>query len=133
MPTGFLFEKIRFLADNEAMETKQKIIHWLPRILSFGYVLFFSLFAFDVFSGPFSWTMILAFAVHLLPSFLLLIAIVVSWKYDLFGFFIFFGFAVGYVFMVGFDRPWSWYAAISGPSAVVGILYLLSWRQRKHH
>jgi len=36
-----------------------------------------------------------------------------------------------YVLMVGFGRPWSWYAGISGPAALVGILFLISWWQKR--
>ncbi len=104
-----------------------KIIYWLPRILSIGFVLFLSLFSLDVFSEYSGWNAVLPLLIHLLPSFVLLGAVAISWKRDLIGAIIFFGFAVFYVFAVGFDRPWSWYAGISGPAAVVGIFFFLNW------
>ncbi len=42
---------------------------------------------------------------------------------------IFFFFAVYYVFMVGLNRSWSWYACIAGPALLIGILYWVNWRQ----
>jgi len=108
-----------------------KIIYWLPRILSIGFVLFLSLFALDVFSEYRGWDIVLPLLIHLIPSFVLLAAALISWKYDLAGAAVFLGFAVFYVFMAGLNRPWSWYAAISFPSALVGILFFLSWLQKK--
>lgn len=110
---------------------KRKIIHWLPRILSMAFVLFLSLFALDVFGEYTGWELVLALFMHLLPSLVLLGVIVISWKHDLAGAVVFFGFAVFYVFAVGFDRPWSWYAGISCPAAIVGILFLFNWFQKK--
>jgi len=107
------------------------IIHWLPRILSIAFVLFLSLFALDVFGEYSGWQAFLGFLIHLLPSFVLLAVILIAWKYNLVGAIAFFGSAVFYVFMVGFDRPWSWYVGISGPAAVVGILFLLSYLQKR--
>jgi hypothetical protein len=107
-----------------------KIIYWLPRILSIAFVLFLSLFSLDVFSEYGGWNVVLPLLIHLVPSFVLLGVIIISWKHDLVGAIAFLGFAVFYVFAVGLDRPWSWYAGISCPSAVVGILFLLSWLQK---
>lgn len=109
------------------MTSLENIIYWLPRLLSIGFVLFLSVFALDVFEGPFEPMMLVGFIVHLLPSLILLGAIIVAWKYDLVGALMFLGFAVFYVLMVGPGRPWSWYAGISLPSAIVGMLYLTRW------
>ena len=103
-----------------------KIVYWFPRILSIAFVLFLSLFALDVFGEYSGWQTILAFLIHLLPSFILLAVILVAWRYDLVGAVAFLGFAVFYIFMVGFNRPWSWYVGISCPAAIVGILFFLS-------
>ena len=113
------------------METKQKIIYWLPRLLSLGFVIFLSLFALDVFGEKSGWAVALALVMHLLPSLGLLIVIIIAWKYELVGAIVFFAFAIFYILMVGSGRPFSWYAFISIPSAIVGILYFLSWRQNK--
>ena len=113
------------------MGRTSKIIHWVPRILSLGFVLFLSLFSLDTFSAFSNWQAILPFAIHLLPSLLLLTVALVSWKYDLVGTVLFLSFAALYILLAGFDRPWSWYAAISGPSALIGVLFLLSWIQKR--
>lgn len=110
----------------------QNVIHWSPRILSIAFVAFISIFALDVFTSPFEWMMIVGFLVHLLPSFALLALTAIAWRHPLVGAIAFVGFALGYVLMVGFDRPWSWYAFISLPSLIVGLLYAADWlRTRK--
>jgi hypothetical protein len=112
------------------MFTAKKIIYWSPRILSIGYILFLSSFALDVFTEAHGWNIIPALFIHLLPSLILLATLIVAWKYDWVGT-IFLGFAVYYVWMVGLHRPWSWYVLVSGPSIVIGILFLASWFQKK--
>lgn len=108
-----------------------KIIYWLPRILSIGFVLYLSLFALDVFSEYSGLNIILPLLIHLIPSFILLGAVLVAWKHDLVGVIVFFGFAIFYIFMVGLDRPLSWYMGISLPAAIVGTLFLFSWFQKR--
>ena len=108
----------------------KKIFYWLPRVLSIGFVLFLSLFALDVFSDYQGWDAALPLLMHLLPSLVLLGLIAIAWKYDLAGTIIFFTFAGVYIWTAGLDRHWSWYAAISGPAVLVGILFFLSWLQK---
>jgi uncharacterized membrane protein len=110
---------------------KNKIIYWLPRILSIAFVLFISLFALDVFGQYSGWELVVGLFMHLIPSFVLLAVVLISWKYELVGAVVFFAFAVFYVITAGLGRPWTWYAFISGPAVVVSILFLLSWLQKK--
>lgn len=102
-----------------------------PRAASLLFVAFLSLFALDVFEEYRGWALLPPLLIHLVPSFILLAAIGIAWHYDLFGALIFGGFAIWYVWMVGPDRPWSWYAAISGPALVVGALFAISWWVKK--
>lgn len=113
------------------MSLSEKIFYWLPRTLSVGFVLFISLFALDVFSEYTGWGIILPLFMHLIPSFVLLGAVAVAWKYDWVGVLMFLGFAALYMGDVGFGRPWSWYAGIVAPSSIVGILFLISWIQKR--
>lgn len=105
--------------------------YWAPRILSLLFVLFLSLFSLDVFGEYTGLTVILPLLIHLIPSFILLAGVIFAWKHDLVGAIIFIGFALIYILMVGFNRPWSWYAGISGPTAIVGFLYFLNWKRKK--
>lgn len=109
-----------------------KIIYWSPRVLSVCFIVFLSLFSFDVFGEYIGWEVLLALLMHLVPSLVLLVLTIIAWKHDLVGAVVYLAAAIGYVLLVGFDRPGSWYLGISGPAALVGILFLLSWRQRKN-
>ena len=108
-----------------------KIIYWVPMVLSIIFVLFLSMLAFDVFGEYSGWMVVLAFLIHMIPSFVLLALVILAWKYDLVGAIAFFGFAVWYVAMMGFGYYWTMYAGIAGPAIVVGAFFLLSWFQKR--
>lgn len=107
------------------------VVRWLSRILAFAFVVFLSLFAADVFSEFQGAAAILPLFMHLLPSLALVVVIIIAWKYELVGAIVFLLGAIGYVWMVGLGRPWSWYVAISGPALVVALLYYISWWQHR--
>jgi predicted neutral ceramidase superfamily lipid hydrolase len=126
---------LRKLTNNKNLKkVKQKymkIIYWLPKILSIGFVIFLSLFSFDVFSEYSGWNVVLPLLIHLIPSFIVLAVALISWKYGLVGAIAFMGFAAFYIFVAGLDRPLSWYLGISLPAAIIGFLFLLSWLQKR--
>jgi hypothetical protein len=107
------------------------LVYWLPRIISLAFVLFLSIFALDVFGEYKGWNLVLAFIIHLIPSLFLLLATIVSWKYDLLGALIFLSFAIFYIYSAGLGRPWSWYAFISGPALLIASLFFISWLYKK--
>lgn len=111
--------------------TKDRVLYWTSRIASLLFVGFISLFVLDVFDEYHGWELVLALFMHLLPSFVLLVAIALAWKYDILGAIVFLGFVVLYVVWAGLDRPWTWYALISGPAALVGTLYFVNWLRSK--
>ncbi len=113
------------------MNLTEKIIYWLPRVLSICFLAFISIFALDIFSEYSGFAIILPLLIHLIPSFILLVVALIAWKYELVGTIIFLGFAMFYVWDVGFTRPLSWYIAIVLPASIVGVLYLISWIQRR--
>jgi len=96
-----------------------KIIYWLPRILSIGFVVFLSLFSLDVFSEYRGWNVILPLFMHLLPSFALLILIIVAWKHERLGGFIFL--IIGFLMLI-LSRFES--IIISIPAIILGALFL---------
>ena len=68
------------------MSKKIAILHWTPRILCILSILFISIFAFDAFEpGLTIWQQLAAFAMHLLPSFILFMMLVVAWRWELAG------------------------------------------------
>lgn len=77
-----------------------KFLFWAPRILIILFALFLGIFSFDVFDGGYGfWGTALAFFMHNIPSFVLLIILAISWKHDLVGAIIFM--ALGALCVIG--------------------------------
>ena len=63
-----------------------KTIHYFPRVLAILYICFLAIFAMDVFAEGQSWQdTIIALGMHLIPNFLLLILLIVSWNNEKIG------------------------------------------------
>ena len=112
-------------------QTLRKSLIWTPRITGILFVLFLSLFALDIFEMQLGfWGTIVGLLMHLIPSILLTIAIVLAWKWKWIGAVGFIGWAVWYVTTArGFN--WSVYVLIAGIPALVGLLFLAGWIWRK--
>lgn len=117
-----------------------KYVYWPPRILSILFVLFISVFAFDVFdSGYTFWETVLALFMHLLPSFILAGVIWISWKREVVGGAVFIAFGIAYIARtIGQFAQYSnkWYIPImksmplAGPALLIGVLFLINWKQK---
>jgi hypothetical protein len=124
------------------METKEMIIHWSPRILGIGVILFVSMFSLDAFEPglPLS-RQLLNFMIHLLPSYVLLILLVIGWKKPYVGgiLFVITGVVLSpFVYILNYNHTHSvWMSLtiilmITIPFIVVGILFLISHFQNKN-
>ena len=79
-------------------KTLKQTLFWTPRVAGILFVLFISIFAFDVFDMQLGfWGTLFALFIHLLPSILLAIAIIIAWKREWFGAVLFIGWAIFYV------------------------------------
>jgi hypothetical protein len=118
------------------MKPSLKIIHWTPRILCILAILFVSMFALDSFSpGIPLWKQIVGFFMHMIPSFVLIIFLLVAWKWELIGGAIFIILGLGlmpFIYMMNYHMNHSvWMSLevillINAPFVVVGILFILS-------
>ena len=108
----------------------KKTLYWTPRILCFLFALFISIFAFDVFEGNTGfWRTTLALLLHLIPTFVILIVLVISWRWEWVGGILFI--VIGGLFILTFGgKPWLNYLILTGPLFLMGILFLLNWRYR---
>ena len=111
----------------------KQTLYWTPRIAGILFVLFISLFAFDVFEeGLGFWGTLLALFMHLIPSIVLALAVWIAWKWEWVGAALFLGWAVWYlVFFLDRNFPWATYALIAGLPALIGLFYLADWVWRK--
>ncbi len=110
--------------------------HWIPRFLCILAILFVSMFALDAFApGLTFWEQIGGFLIHLTPSFLLLIVLLVAWKWEKTGGIILMVIGLGLspsVFLMNFHRTGSiWLALgivliINIPFVMVGALFVMS-------
>ena len=108
--------------------TSKRVLFWIPRLLCLAFAAFISLFALDVFGeGLGVWRTTLALLMHLIPTFLILIVLAVSWRWEWVGAVLFTALALLYLILFWGRFHWSAYAAISGPLCLVGVLFLLNW------
>jgi hypothetical protein len=111
------------------MKTSTKeIVYWTPRVICILFAFFMSLFSFDVFSEGYGfWETIIALLTKLLPVIILIILLVISWRWEWVGA-ISFNF-IGFVYVVyNWGKiPFVTHLGITGPMFVVGILFFLNW------
>jgi hypothetical protein len=103
-----------------------KLFYFLPRILAILFIIFISIFAFNVFRQDFSFFVLLGkFFVHLIPSFLLIFLLVISWKREFFGGVLFI--VLGLVYVIkGWNFPFIAKLTITGPLFLIGILFIIN-------
>lgn len=120
------------------MSMTKKIIYWTPRILSIIFILFLALMSLDVFSPELSfWQTLGALLMHNIPVLVLLIVLLVSWKYEIVWGITFILAGLLYIVTVLLMRKpfeWymlSWFIQISGVAFLIGILFLIGWFKKK--
>jgi len=106
--------------------TLERLVWWGPRISGMLIAGFLSLFALDAFNGRSFLEALPAFAIHLIPSLLVLGVVAIAWRFEWIG-------AIGFVtlavlYAVRVHGRIDWIAVISGPLILVGVLFLVSWR-----
>ena len=114
-------------------DSVKRLLFWAPRILCIAFAVFVSLFALDVFGEGYDFfETIVAFLIHLIPTGIILIALLVSWRWEWMGAIAFT--ALGVVYIVIFrDQEFSWsvYVMMSGPLFLLGVLFLINWLCRR--
>jgi len=117
------------------MKTSLKIIYWSPRIICILAILFVSLFALDAFGhGGTITDQISDFIMHLVPSFILTLFLLFTWKYELIGGIIFTIIGVvlspiiynhNYAMNNSVSMSLGVIATITFPFILVGVLFIL--------
>jgi hypothetical protein len=80
------------------MKISTKILIWLPRIICILAILFVSMFSLDAFEpGKTLWQQIGDFLIHLIPSYILIIVLLIAWKWAKIGGLIFFLIGLGLI------------------------------------
>ena len=110
------------------MKVKLKIfLNWSARILIIFYSAFLSLFALDVFGEGYSfWETLVALFMHLIPTFVLMLALVVAWKKRLVGGIIFLLLGLAFTFFFATYEHLTGFLFLSLPLGLAGVLFLLA-------
>ena len=104
----------------------KRLLFWSPRVLCIFFALFLGLFALDVFNEGYGFgETILALLIHLIPTYLVIIALAVAWRWEWAGSILFIALAVFYLASSGGG---SW--VIFGPLFLLAVLFLLNWIYR---
>ena len=106
----------------------KRVLTWTPRVLAILFALFISLFALDVFGEGYTfWETLWALLMHLVPTFLVLIALTIAWRWAWLGGILFLALGAGYLVLMGGEVDWIAVLLIAGPLWLVGVLFLVSW------
>lgn len=119
--------------------TSERVMLWAPRGLSILFIAFLSLFALDVFDEQLAfWPTAFALTMHLLPSIVLIAALIVAWRREWIGSMLFAAAGLLYVIwavwvprFVPITVRLNWMLAIAGPAFVIAVLFLLNWRKHR--
>jgi len=119
------------------MSKKAGFIFWAPRILSILFLIFLAMFSLDVISPGLSLgQIIIGLLMHNIPVFVMLIILIISWRYEIVGGIAFLLADLLYVFLTfRGEAPWylalSWCLTIAGPAFLIGILFLIGWFRKQ--
>lgn len=106
---------------------KDKILYWLPRLLAIAFILFIGVFAFDVFGTGELWYMqIVGFFIHLIPNYILIVALIIAWRNEKIGGIVF---LLLYIAAIFFFRAEMTGVILFSPLILIGILFLFNAKQ----
>jgi hypothetical protein len=110
---------------------QSSFFRWLPRILALCYAIFLSLFATDVFDEKLGfWPTAADLGMHLIPTFIVLIVLVLAWRREWIGASLYAALAVFYSCWALPKHP-LWAELIAGPLLLIAVVYLLAWLGRR--
>lgn len=114
----------------------KKTFLWTPRVLAIIFTAFLSIFALDVFGEGYSFLeTLVALFMHLVPTFILIILLVIAWKKELVGGILFLCVGAAFIFWFKTYEDIINFLLISFPILLVGALLVLSHyvKIKKHH
>lgn len=107
-------------------EKRLVFLQWLPRILTLLLAGFLSLFAIDVFQEGYGFfKTITSLFMHLMPVWVILIVLWISWNRPMIGAIFYPCLGIAYA-ITAWDRP-DWIAAITGPLVLIGAVYAVQF------
>ncbi|MBA4407065.1 hypothetical protein C0389_07315 [bacterium] len=103
-------------------------LFWAPRLITILFAMFLTIFAADVFTSGYEfWKIPIALFMHLLPSILIIIILVISWKREWIGGILYIALSVFYTYAKWNKFAISVFFIIPLPLFLVGVLFLIGW------
>ena len=121
--------KLNIMEDQNKTKSGNKYLSWVLRIFLILVALFFMLFSFDVFGEGASFGEVLvAFLMHNIFTFALIIILIIAWKREHFGGILLVGIGIFMIFFFGgpLGLMYGTWIMISLP-VIVGILFLCNY------
>ncbi|MFN7997785.1 MAG: hypothetical protein U0Q18_29470 [Bryobacteraceae bacterium] len=109
---------------------RNRLLYWTPRVLCVLFIGFVSMFALDVFDEAHGfWQTVTALAMHLIPAFVMIGALIVAWRWEWIGTAMF---SICGVFFLYIVRGPLWVKSMFVvPCLVTAGLFLLDWREKR--
>jgi hypothetical protein len=108
-----------------------RILYFLPRMLGILAILFISLFSLDVFEAGLPLiNMLVGFSIHMIPSFILTVILIIAWKHERIGGLLFIG--VSLIPFILFSNPFWVNLVLGGPFFAVGVLFVIHHYVSRH-
>jgi hypothetical protein len=111
------------------MNTLDKLIYWMPRILGILIVLFIGMFAFDTAYNGSVFNYIAEMYTHLLPAAILLAVLIAAWRWEMIGIISYTVLGIFYI-TIAYKHP-DWIFVISGPLFLCAGLFALSMYNKR--
>jgi hypothetical protein len=118
------------------MKNKTTRIGWIARICGIMAIMFISMFALDAFEDGTVLHKLAAFGMHMIPSVVLFLVLILAWRYELAGGIVFILIGIGlapFIYQLNFVRTHSIgvclgiLAMVNLPFVIVGTLFALSY------
>ena len=117
------------------LESRQRpsvYLLWTARSITIAFALFISIFALDVFEENRGfWLTTGALLIHLIPTFLVLLILWLSWNRSWIASVFYLALAISYIIWAYGRFTFSTYLFISGPLLLVSALFTLGWWEKK--
>ena len=110
----------------------RRALFWTPRVLCILVAIAMSLFALDVFGeGRGVWDTIVALLMHLIPTLIVVIVLLIAWRREWVGAALFTGLGLFYLVSSWGQFHWSASVLICGIFVSLGGLFWLNWQYRE--
>jgi hypothetical protein len=98
---------------------------WIPRVFMIAFIVFISLFALGILGGDKSLAYQSGdFLIHLIPSFVLVIGLIISWKHPMIGGYFFLLAGIMFTLFFGATRDFEIFLMISAPVFLEGLIFI---------